>query len=211
MNGSRFIATIQNGKETQAMRKASETRTTMKRTILTALILAAALILTQGNGVARAASAAGIDADVDAALMKLYEAQPAAKMLADKAVAILVFPNMVKAGFLVGAQYGEGALLKKGKTVGYYNSVAASYGLQAGVQSFGYVLFLMTNSAVHYLNRSGGWEIGVGPSIVVADEGIARTLTSTTLKSDVYAFIFDQKGLMAGLGLQGSKITKISK
>ena len=183
----------------------------MKRTILTALILAAALILTQGNGVARAASAAGIDADVDAALMKLYEAQPAAKMLADKAVAILVFPNMVKAGFLVGAQYGEGALLKKGKTVGYYNSVAASYGLQAGVQSFGYVLFLMTNSAVHYLNRSGGWEIGVGPSIVVADEGIARTLTSTTLKSDVYAFIFDQKGLMAGLGLQGSKITKISK
>ena len=164
-----------------------------------------------GNGVARAASAAGIDADVDAALMKLYEEQPAAKMLADKAVAILVFPNMVKAGFVVGAQYGEGALLKKGRTVGYYNSVAASYGLQAGAQTFGYVLFLMTPSAVHYLNRSGGWEIGVGPSVVVADEGVARALTSTTLKSDVYAFIFDQKGLMAGIGLQGSKITKIKK
>ena len=193
------------------MRKTSETRTTMKRTILTALVLAAVLVLTQGNGVARAASAAGIDADVDAALMKLYEEQPVAKMLAEKAAAILVFPNMVKAGFLVGAQYGEGALRKKGRTVGYYNSVAASYGLQAGAQTFGYVLFLMTNSAVHYLNRSGGWEIGVGPSIVVADEGIARTLTSTTLKSDVYAFIFDQKGLMAGIGLQGSKITKIRK
>ncbi len=183
----------------------------MKRTILTALMLAVALILIQGSGVARATSAAGIDADVDAALMKLYEEQPAAKMLAEKAVAVLVFPNMVKAGFLVGAQYGEGALLKKGRTVGYYNSVAASYGLQAGVQSFGYVLFLMTNSAVHYLNRSGGWEIGVGPSVVVADEGVARTLTSTTLKSDVYAFIFNQNGLMAGVGLQGSKITKISK
>ncbi len=193
------------------MRKAGEIRTTMKRTILTALVLAAVLVLTPGNGVARAASAAGIDADVDAALIKLYEEQPVAKMLADKAVAILVFPNMVKAGFLVGAQYGEGALLKKGRTVGYYNSVAASYGLQAGAQSFGYVLFLMTPSAVHYLNRSGGWEIGVGPSVVVADEGVARTLTSTTLKSDVYAFIFDQKGLMAGLGLQGSKITKIKK
>ena len=193
------------------MRKASETRPTMKRTILTALVLAAVLVLTQGNGVARAASAAGIDADVDAALMKLYEEQPVAKMLADRAAAILVFPNMVKAGFLVGAQYGEGALLKKGRTVGYYNSVAGSYGLQAGVQTFGYVLFLMTNSAVDYLNRSGGWEIGVGPSVVVADEGVARTLTSTTLKSDVYAFIFDQKGLMAGLGLQGSKITKIRK
>ena len=183
----------------------------MKRTILTALVLAAVLVLTLGNGVARAASAAGIDADVDAALIKLYEEQPVAKMLADKAVAILVFPNMVKAGFLVGAQYGEGALLKKGRTVGYYNSVAASYGLQAGAQSFGYVLFLMTPSAVHYLNKSGGWEIGVGPSIVVVDEGKARALTTTTLKSDVYAFIFDQKGLMAGMGLQGSKITKIKK
>jgi len=206
-----MLAMIQNGKKTQAMRKATETRTTMKRTILTALVLAAVLVLTLGNGVARAASAAGIDADVDAALIKLYEEQPVAKMLADKAVAILVFPNMVKAGSLVGAQYGEGALLKKGRTVGYYNSVAASYGLQAGAQSFGYVLFLMTPSAVHYLNKSGGWEIGVGPSVVVADEGVARTLTSTTLKSDVYAFIFDQKGLMAGLGLQGSKITKIKK
>ena len=193
------------------MRKASETRTTLKQTILTALMLAAVLVITQGNGVARAASAAGIDADVDAALMKLYEEQPVAKMLADKASAILVFPNMVKAGFVVGAQYGEGALRKKGRTVGYYNSVAASYGLQAGAQTFGYVLFLMTNSAVNYLNRSAGWEIGVGPSIVVVDEGIGRTLTSTTLKSDVYAFIFDQKGLMAGLGIQGSKITKIKK
>ena len=193
------------------MKKANETRTTMNRTILTALALAAALVLTQGNGVAHAESAAGIDADVDAALMKLYAEQPVAKMLAKKAAAILVFPNIVKAGFVVGAQYGDGALRKKGKTVGYYNSVAASYGLQAGVQSFGYVLFFMTNSAVDYLNRSGGWEIGVGPSIVVVDEGVARSLTTTTLKSDVYDFIFDQKGLMAGIGLQGSKITKIKK
>jgi lipid-binding SYLF domain-containing protein len=193
------------------MRKASETRTTMKRTILTALVLAAALVLTQGYGIAHAASAAGIDADVDAALTNLYAEQPVAKMLGEKAAAILVFPNMVKAGFLVGAQYGEGALLKKGRTVGYYNSFSGSYGLQAGAQSFGYVLFFMTRSAVNYLNRSGGWEIGVGPSIVVADKGIARSLTSTTLKSDVYAFIFNQKGLMAGIGLQGTKITKINK
>ena len=193
------------------MRKASDTRKALKRTILTVLVLAAVLVFTQGKGVARAESAAGIDADVDAALMNLYEQQPAAKILAKKAAAILVFPNIVKAGFIVGGQYGDGALRKKGKTVGYYNSVAASYGLQAGVQSFGYVLFFMTNSAVDYLNRSGGWEIGVGPSIVVVDEGVARSLTSTTLKSDVYAFIFDQKGLMAGIGLQGSKITKIRK
>jgi len=183
----------------------------MKLAIVTALVLAAVLVVTNGNEVARAESAAGIDADVDAALQTLYEEQPSAKMLADRAAAILVFPNMVKAGFVVGAQYGEGALLKKGRTVGYYRSVSASYGLQAGAQTFGYVLFLMTPSAVKYLNRSGGWEIGAGPSVVVADEGVARSLTTTTLKSDVYAFIFDQQGLMAGIGLQGSKITKIRK
>jgi len=183
----------------------------MKRTILTALMLVAALVFTQWNGIASAASAAAIDADADAALNKLYEHKPVAKMLSEKAAAVLIFPNIVKAGFLVGGQYGQGALRKKGKTVGYYSSVAASYGLQAGAQSFGYVMFLMTDSAVKYLGRSDGWELGVGPSIVVVDEGIASSLTTTTLKSDVYAFIFDQQGLMAGIGLQGSKITKIYK
>lgn len=183
----------------------------MKRTILTALMVVGLLVLIQWNGIARAASAAGIDADADAALNKLYEEELVAKMLSEKAAAILVFPNIVKAGFIVGAHYGEGTLRKHGETVGYYNSVAGSFGLQAGVQTFGYVLFLMTDSAVNYLESSSGWEIGVGPSIVVVDAGIARSLTTTTLKSDVYAFIFDQKGLMAGLGLQGSKITRISK
>jgi lipid-binding SYLF domain-containing protein len=79
------------------------------------------------------------------------------------------------------------------------------------VQSFGYAMFLMTDKALQYLDRSDGWELGVGPSIVVVDLGKANSLTTTTLKDDVYAFIFDQKGLMAGLGLQGSKITKLDK
>lgn len=183
----------------------------MKLAKLIIFVLAAVMVITQWSGIASAASAVAIDADADAALNKLYEEQPVAKMLAEKSAAILVFPNIVKAGFVVGAQYGQGALRKKGKTVGYYNSVAGSYGLQAGAQSFGYVMFLMTDSAVKYLGRSDGWEIGVGPSVVIVDEGIARSLTTTTLKSDVYAFIFDQKGLMAGIGIQGSKITKIHK
>jgi len=183
----------------------------MKLTRLIMFALAAVLVFTQGSGIANAASAAAIDADADAALMKLYEHKPVAKMLSEKAAAVLIFPNIVKAGFIVGGQYGQGALRKQGKTVGYYSSAAGSYGLQAGAQSFGYVMFLMTDSAVNYLNKSDGWEIGVGPSIVVVDEGIAKSLTSTTLKSDVYAFIFDQKGLMAGIGLQGSKITRIEK
>jgi lipid-binding SYLF domain-containing protein len=151
------------------------------------------------------------EADANAALKQLYLDTPAAKMIGDKAKAVLVFPNIVKAGFIVGAHYGEGVLLENGKLVAHYNSVAASYGLQAGVQSFGYAMFLMTDKALQYLDRSDGWELGVGPSIVVVDLGKAKSLTTTTLKDDVYAFIFDQKGLMAGLGLQGSKITKLDK
>jgi lipid-binding SYLF domain-containing protein len=122
-----------------------------------------------------------------------------------------VFPNIVKAGFLLGAQYGEGALRQRGKTVGYYNSAAASYGLQAGAQRFGYALFFMSDSAVNYLNTSGGFELGVGPSIVVLDTGTARALTSSTIQNDIYAVFFDQRGLMAGLGLQGSKISRMDK
>jgi lipid-binding SYLF domain-containing protein len=99
--------------------------------------------------------------------------------------------------------------MKGGRTAGYYNSVAASYGFQAGVQKFGYALFFMNDAALAYLDKSGGFEIGIGPSIVVVDEGVGKSLTSTTLTHDVYAFIFDQKGLMAGLGIQGSKITRL--
>ncbi|NOT12554.1 MAG: twin-arginine translocation pathway signal protein [Methylococcaceae bacterium] len=175
------------------------------------LISLLVLVGCQSSGGTRMAnSSAEINRDVDHALHKLYASTPAARTLAARAKGILVFPSIVKAGFMVGAQYGRGGALRvKGRTVGYYNSVAASYGLQAGVQSFGYALFFMNNAAMNYLNRSEGWEIGVGPSIVVVDAGVARSLTTTTAKDNVYAFIFDQKGLMAGLGLQGSKITRI--
>jgi lipid-binding SYLF domain-containing protein len=160
---------------------------------------------------AYAASAAEIDRDVDSALLKLYEKTPAAKELSKVAKGILVFPSIIKGGFIVGGQYGEGALRMDGKTEGYYNTAAASYGLQAGAQSFGYALFFITDKALDYLKKSEGWEIGVGPSVVIVDEGVARSLTTTTAKSDIYAFFFDQKGLMAGIGLQGSKITRIEK
>jgi len=157
-----------------------------------------------------AETAAEIDRDVDSAIMKLYNAHHVAKELSQVAKGMLVFPNVVKAGLIVGAQYGTGALRVEGKTVGYYNTVAASYGLQAGAQEFGYALIFMTQSSLDYLKKSAGWEVGVGPSIVVVDEGLASSLTTTTAKEDIYAFFFSQKGLMAGLGLQGSKISKIT-
>jgi lipid-binding SYLF domain-containing protein len=164
-----------------------------------------------GSNPARAASGAEIDRDAKTALKKLYAQSPAAKALGQKAKGILVFPGIAKGGFLVGGQYGEGALLKGGKTAGYYNTVQVSYGLQIGVQKYGYALFLMTDSAMNWINKSDGWEIGVGPSIVVVDAGAASSATTTTLQSEIYAFFFDQKGLMGGLGLQGTKITKIKK
>ncbi len=162
-------------------------------------------------GPAYAASAAEINRDAKDALQKLYAKSSSAKALGEKARAILVFPGIVKAGFLVGGQFGEGALMKKGKTVAYYNTVSASYGLQAGVQKYGYALFFMTDAAQAYLDRSDGWELGTGPSIVIVDVGTAGSVSTTSAQSDVYAYFFDQKGLMGGLGLQGTKITKIDK
>ena len=174
---------------------------------LSAVIMVAVLI---SPGLAGADTAAEIDRDVDSALQKLYAGTPAAKELSKVAKGILVFPAIVKGGLIVGGQYGVGALREEGKTVGYYNTVAASYGLQAGVQKFGFALFFITDSAIEHIEKSSGWEIGVGPSIVIVDEGLAKSLTTTTAKKDIYAFFFDQKGLMGGLGLQGSKISRIT-
>jgi lipid-binding SYLF domain-containing protein len=150
-----------------------------------------------------------IDREARQALQQLYSANPAARHLRDSARAVLVFPKIVKAGFIVGAQHGDGALISHGRTVGYYRTDAASYGLQAGIQKFGYALFFMNDDDLAYLRKSRGWEFGSGPSIVIVDEGVAKSLTTTTLRKGVYAFTFDQRGLMAGLSLQGSKITPI--
>jgi len=159
---------------------------------------------------AKAEGSYQINQDVGAALSNLYSSTPAAVQLSQKAQGILVFPNIVKAGFLFGGEFGVGALRQKGQTAGYYSIAAASYGLQIGVQSFGYALFLMNGKAMSFLNSQGGWQVGVGPSVVVMDEGMARSFTTATQLEDVYAFTFSQEGLMAGMGIQGSKITPYS-
>jgi lipid-binding SYLF domain-containing protein len=181
-------------------------KTSMRVAIAVIMVGFNALIPT----VVQAATAREIDRSVTQSLATLNKSTPGAKALADKAVAVLVFPSIVKAGFIIGGQFGDGALRRRGKTVGYYRSLAASYGLQAGVQAFGYVLFFMDEASVQYLDTSAGWEIGTGPSLVVLDAGFGKVLSTTTLKSGVYALIFDQKGLMGGIGIQGSKITKIN-
>lgn len=174
-----------------------------------AIVLAVGLsVLAAGRSLA--ASAGQIDRESSQTLNTLYKNTPGAQALGDKAVAVLVFPSIVKGGFIIAGQFGDGALRKKGKSVGYYRSLAASYGFQAGAQSFGYVLFFMDDDSVRYLDRSDGWELGTGPSLVVLDQGFGKNFSTTTLQKGVYAYIFNQKGLMGGVGIQGSKITKIN-
>jgi lipid-binding SYLF domain-containing protein len=158
---------------------------------------------------ANAAAAADINRDSDHALQMLYKTIPVAADLAKQARAVLVFPNIVKAGLVFGAAYGEGELKRGSKIDGYFNSFTGSWGLQAGAQSYGYAVFLMSPKAERYINRTAGWEIGVGPTVVVVNEGVAKNLSTSTLKDDAYAFIFDQQGLMIGISIEGTKITRI--
>jgi len=181
----------------------------MQKSLIGLALLMAVFVLTFPQ-IAAAATAREIDRDVNIALSKLYQTTPAAKKLSKVAKGILVFPSIIKGGFVVGGQYGEGALRMGGKTTGYYNTVSASYGLQIGAQSFGYALFFIDDNGLKYLDKSEGWEVGVDPNVVLVDKGAARALSTTSAKSGIYVFFFNQKGLMADLSIEGSKITKIT-
>jgi lipid-binding SYLF domain-containing protein len=175
------------------------------RPVSTILLVLGAVVLLSTS--LHAATAYELNRDARRALHELYAKNPKAIEIANQSSAMLVFPTIVKAGFIFGAQGGDGVLMSNGVTISFYQTSAVSYGLQAGIQKYGYVLFFMNHKALSYLHMSGGWEIGVGPTLVVVDTGTAKTMSSTTLNKDIYAFIFSQKGLMAGLGLQGTKIT----
>lgn len=177
-------------------------------TLMLALIFAAFATLSAG---AYASTPENLNKDAAQAVAMLVKANPVAADISKKAKATLIFPNIVKAGLIFGGAYGEGVLKQDGNVSGYYNSVTASFGWQAGAQSYGYVVFLMSDKAVTYIKETHGWEIGVGPTVVMVDAGVAKNLTSSTLKDDAYAFIFDQQGLMASLSIEGTKISRIKK
>ena len=182
----------------------------MKRALFIASLCVAALLPVGPSArAADSAKAVTLDREARAALKNLYATVPAAKALGEKSVAVLVFPGITKAGLMVGGQYGEGALIRGGKTVGYFSSTGVSYGLQAGIQKYAYAMIFMKESALKQLYSNEGFEVGVGPSVVVVDEGMAKSVTTKTMDKDIYAFIFGQKGLMAGLGVQGNKIAGI--
>lgn len=183
----------------------------MKRlTRLLGVIAMTALMHTLSFG-AMAATAEDLQKDADQAVQSLVNTNSLAKDLSKTAKATLIFPNIVKAGLIFGGAYGEGVMKSEGKIDSYYNSVSGSFGWQAGAQSYGYVVFLMSDEAIKYVRDTKGWEIGVGPTVVVVDEGVAKNLSSSTLKDDAYAFIFDQQGLMASVSIEGTKISHIKK
>lgn len=182
-------------------------RTFTQLGLITAIALACGVV----THPASAASADDLNKDAAMSLQTLYKTNPVAESISKKAKAILVFPKIIKAGLVFGGSYGEGVLLKGGQYTNYYNSVSASWGWQAGAESYGYVVFLMSDKAIKYLDTSKGWEIGVGPTVVVVNEGAAKNLSSSTMKDDAYAFIYDQQGLMASLSIEGTKISRIKR
>lgn len=159
----------------------------------------------------RAASKVELDAEVEAATQAFYKTVGAGKALARKAAGMLVFPSVLKGGFIVGAEYGEGALLVGGKTVAYYNTASASFGLQAGAQSKTMIVLFMSKSALEQFRRSDGWKAGVDGNIAVATLGAGGEVSSQTAQEPIIGFVFGNKGLMADLSFAGTKITRIEK
>ncbi len=182
-------------------------RSTLKSLFLIVAVAAATVMFAS----ARAETKAELERASQLALNSLLSTVPAAKTLNEKAVAVLVFPKITKAGLMIGGQYGDGVLWSQGKAIAYYNTAGASFGFQAGAQQYGYAMFFMKEAALKALNSAEGFEVGVGPSVVVMDQGMASSHTTTTLQNDIYAFIFSQSGLMAGVGIQGNKITRFHK
>ena len=174
--------------------------------------LAAAIVTTLSlaavAGTAAAEGAAELESAARASLEHLYATTPAARTLGAEAKGILVFPQVGKLGFIFAGEFGVGALLKGEETAGFYNIAEVSAGYQAGIEKFSYALFFMTDSALTYLDQSGGFSVGAGPSLTVVDKGFAANMNTSTVRDDIYAFEYGEQGLMGGIGLSGSKITR---
>jgi len=183
---------------------------TLKRaySLFFAMLLCAGLFTGQP---AFAASKRVIDIEVGEALERFYKEVGGAKKFASIAEGMLVFPSVFKAGFGIGGEYGEGALLIKGKTVDYYSTAAASIGFQLGAQSKTVIIVFTSKSALEKFRHSDGWEAGVDGSVALVDLGAGGTIDTSTIKDPIVAFVFGNKGLMYNLTLEGSKYSKLNK
>ena len=172
------------------------------------VLLIASLAVTQ---YAEAASAAEINASVNEAINRFYKQVDGAKEFMAQAKAVLVMPNVTKAGFFVGGQYGEGALRVGGKTQSYYNLIAGSYGFTFGAERIDILIAFMTEDALKGFQKVHGWEVGVDANVALIDVGGGKRLDTTTLRDPIVGFVFDAKGLMVDISLKGAKFTRIKK
>ena len=185
------------------------------RTIAIAALLVATILFTGCQNQpyvpkAPTARAYNLEHKCRTALDDLYARSEPARRLSETAEGVLIFPAILKGGFILGGQGGRGTLYNNGGGVsGHYQNIAASWGLQAGLQKTGYALFFMDRNALRQLDKTGGWEIGTDPNLTIVDAGVARTISTTTASRGIYAFFFNQAGLMGGLSLQGTKITRV--
>lgn len=156
-------------------------------------------------------SRTNLDEASRAALEDLYRRAPAAKAVSDRANAVLVFPSVTQGGFLLGAQYGRGVLFENGRSVGYYNITGGSFGLQAGAQSYSQAYFFTTEQALATFRSSPGFEVGAGLDVAVASVGVSGDISTATLQKPIVVFVWGQQGLMAGVKVEGQKITKLAE
>ena len=160
---------------------------------------------------AGAASREEIDAEVRQALKEFRHHTSAGHELSQKAAGMLVYPSVVKAGIGIGGEYGEGSLLVAGKPVAYYSIAAASIGLQLGAQARTEIILFMTEHALSKFRNSEGWKAGVDGSVALVTLGAGGSIDTETAKKPIIGFIFSNKGLMANLTFEGSKITKLDR
>ena len=184
-------------------------RTISRRRAVSLALSSLAVAGSSGTGLA--SSGGQIDANVDATLREFSARIGGARELVAKSAAVLVFPSVIKAGMGIGGEYGEGALLIRGRTAGYYNTVAASIGFQLGAQARSVIIAFMTPEALAGFRRVHGWKVGVDGSVALVTVGIGGSIDSSKIASPIVGFIFDGKGLMYNLTLEGSKITRIER
>jgi len=158
-----------------------------------------------------ATSMKAIDFDVQQTLDKFSRETVGGQDFIRKAKGILVFPNVIKAGFWAGGEYGEGALFVKGKTTDYYSTIAGSFGIQFGAQKKSLIICFMNQESLDQFRKSSGWEIGVDASVALIKAGAGMKVDTETVKEPVVGFVLNQKGLMVNLTLEGTKISKIDK
>ena len=176
-----------------------------------ALLAAVVLMVSAGVDVASAKTAKEINASVNACLDRFYKQVNGGKELAGKAKGVLVLPGVLKAGFIVGGEYGEGALRVGGKTVSYYNLAAGSVGFQIGGEAKDVIMMFMTDAALKQFQASKGWEVGVDGNVAIVNIGGGERVDFTKLNDPIIGFVFDVKGLMADISLKGAKLTRVTK